>query len=127
MNIPGHFAKTKCPCCNNPWSETNENQTLVCAPCLSDSKGYTGIDPANFDNSQSPKENFYQWSNGGWRSKNPIPSDYPSWNTFIQLRDINLQRIKDILEVRISKKYSLILASITSTITLGVAIRNPVW
>jgi putative endopeptidase len=46
----------------------------------------------------SPKENFYQYSNGGWRAKNPIPAEYANWNTFIALRDLNLERLKGILE-----------------------------
>ena len=30
--------------------------------------------------------------------KNPIPGEYPSWNTFMALRDLNLDRLKLILE-----------------------------
>ena len=30
--------------------------------------------------------------------KNPIPGEYPSWNTFMALRDLNLDRLKSILE-----------------------------
>jgi putative endopeptidase len=73
-------------------------QLMYCSPCLSDSKGYSGIDPSNFDNSENLKENFYLWSNGGWRARNPIPGEYPSWGTFIALRDLNLDRLKVILE-----------------------------
>jgi len=37
-------------------------------------------------------------SNGGWRARNPIPGEYSSWGTFIALRDLNLDRLKVILE-----------------------------
>jgi predicted metalloendopeptidase len=107
-NVPGAFARQKkCACCNNPWNlncdddsteSSQNNYDPVCQPCLGDNKGYTGIDPENFDSSVSLNENFYLWSNGGWRKKNPIPAEYSSWNTFIALRDQNLDRLKAILE-----------------------------
>lgn len=70
---------------------------LYCSPCLSDDKGYSGIDPSNFDQKVSPKENFYLWSNGTWKENNPIPLEYSSWNTFIALRDLNLDRLMELL------------------------------
>ena len=99
--VPGAFGKRfNCPCCKNPWNqEENESVgSILCTPCLADDKGYTGIDPANFDAKVSPKENFYLWSNGGWREANPIPLEYSSWNTFIVLRDLNLERLKTLLD-----------------------------
>jgi putative endopeptidase len=101
MNVPGAFAKRfQCPCCNNPWNQTDDGAigTIFCDPCLADDKGYQGIDPKNFDHKESPKDNFYLWSNGGWRAANPIPAEYSSWNTFIALRDLNLERLKVILD-----------------------------
>jgi hypothetical protein len=56
--IPGAFGKRfKCPCCNNPWNQTDEGSigTIFCDPCLADDKGYQGIDPKNFDHAESPK------------------------------------------------------------------------
>lgn len=110
MNIPGSFAKHfKCPCCSNPWNNADDNVqikdneqstsvSIPCDPCLRDDKGYSGIDPDNFDNTVSPKDNFYLWSNGGWKNKNPIPPEYANWGTFICLRDMNLDRLKVILD-----------------------------
>jgi predicted metalloendopeptidase len=105
MNVPGNFGRrVKCPCCANPWDQTGDDSNstsvdnMLCTPCLSDSKGVSGIDPENFDLTVSPRENFYLFSNGGWRAKNPIPNEYSSWNTFIALRDLNLDRLKVILE-----------------------------
>ena len=99
--VPGAFGKPyNCPCCKNPWNQRDESSSgaIWCTPCLSDSKGYTGIDPNNFDEKVSPRDNFYLWSNGGWKEKNPIPMEYSSWNTFIVLRDLNLERLKTILD-----------------------------
>jgi predicted metalloendopeptidase len=99
--VPGAFGKPfNCPCCKNPWNQTDDAATgaLFCAPCLSDDKGFKGIDPANFDDKVSPRDNFYLWSNGGWKAANPIPLEYSSWNTFIVLRDLNLDRLKAILD-----------------------------
>ena len=76
---------------------TKSDVQLYCSPCLSDDKGYSGIDPSNFDQKVSPKENFYLWSNGSWKENNPIPLEYSSWNTFIALRDLNLERLKELL------------------------------
>lgn len=98
MNIPGGFAFNKCQCCSNPWNQSEQSFAVSCSTCVSDSRGVGGIDPANFDVTVNPSENFYLWSNGGWKKNNPIPSDYSSWNTFIALRDRNLERLKAILE-----------------------------
>lgn len=105
--VPGAFAKNfQCECCKNPWNVEDTNaptssvpaSLILCAPCLTDNKGYSGVDPTNFDMSVKPSENFYLWSNGGWKEKNPIPPEYSSWNTFIALRDLNLERLKTILD-----------------------------
>lgn len=107
MNTPGAFAKQRrglgCECCRNPWNSreeenTKEGGTVVCNPCLNDSKGYTGIDPASFDDTQDLHENFYEWAVGGWRNNNPIPAEYSSWNTFVALRDLNIERLKDLVD-----------------------------
>jgi putative endopeptidase len=111
----GAFAKgRKCPCCNNPWngiedadiilgSTMNKNVNMLsCEPCLADNKGYKGLDPSNMDPSISCKENFYLYSNGMWKKNNEIPAEYSSWNTFIKLRDMNLDRLKVIVDELLS-------------------------
>lgn len=108
MSYPGDFINSyKCPCCNNPWSglpsnmyasTSTSNLSVVCKPCSEDDKGYSGIDPNNIDTTISPKENFYLFSNGKWIQNNPIPNGYANWNTFTSLRDLNLERLKIILD-----------------------------
>jgi putative endopeptidase len=114
INVPGAFAKSfQCPCCKNPWNQNQSDSTAVasgfvgspnptnviaCGPCLSDNKGFSGLDPANIDFSTTPGEDFFLWSNGNWKKNNPIPNEYSSWNTFMVLRDLNLERLKNLLE-----------------------------
>jgi len=97
MNKVGAFAK-KCECCRNVWN-IDDNSFNVCTPCLQDSKGYQGIDIENLDNSVDCKQDFYSWANGGWLNRNPLSDhpEYPSWNTFTALFDLNLGRLRDIL------------------------------
>lgn len=98
----------KCPCCENPWNQDDSGLgSFVCAPCIKDDKGVPGLDPTNFDPTVNPVDNFYLWSNGGWKAKNPIPDEYPSWNTFVVLRDLNLERLKAIVDdLQVSDKQS---------------------
>lgn len=56
-------------CCNNPWNQDDPFNSIACSPCLLDSKGYSGLDPNNFDGKVNFKDNFYLWSNGGWKDK----------------------------------------------------------
>jgi predicted metalloendopeptidase len=89
----------KCPCCQNPWNESESLPlyAVSCQPCLQTSNGIQGIEISNFDDNISLKENFFNWSNGGWVASNPIPNEYSEWNTFLQLRDLNLDRIKEMV------------------------------
>ena len=36
-------------------------------------------------------------SNGGWMKSNPIPPEYPNWNTFLALHTQNQERLKVML------------------------------
>lgn len=57
-----------------------------------------GIDIANLDRSVSPTENFYRFANGGWLSRNPIPSEYSRWGAFEELNEISNKQLRAILE-----------------------------
>ena len=87
----------KCPCCKNPWQQSAECFALSCDACLTDESA-KGLDPANMDTSVSPAVDFFAHANGGWQKANPIPAEYPAWNTFISLHDQNLGRLRDLLE-----------------------------
>lgn len=44
------------------------------------------------DKSVLPKDNFYNFANGSWQKKNPIPPQYASWGTFYILQ-VKVQKI----------------------------------
>jgi putative endopeptidase len=57
-----------------------------------------GFDPADFDRSVAPCDDFYKFTAGGWMKNNPIPSDRSTWTTFGKLRANNEAILHDILE-----------------------------
>ena len=57
-----------------------------------------GFDISGMDTTCKPCDDFNRFSNGGWLTKNAIPAEYASWGTFAELRDRNLDSLKNILE-----------------------------
>ncbi|HSN85202.1 MAG TPA: M13 family metallopeptidase N-terminal domain-containing protein, partial [Thermoanaerobaculia bacterium] len=57
-----------------------------------------GFDPANFDRSVKPCDDFYQFACGGWMAKNPVPADRPRYGRFDELREHNQAALHEILE-----------------------------
>jgi putative endopeptidase len=58
----------------------------------------SGIDRTDFDASAKPGDDFFQYVNGNWLKKNPIPAEYSRWGAFSKLRDDNLANLRKILE-----------------------------
>jgi putative endopeptidase len=56
------------------------------------------IDATAIDHAVSPCQNFYKFACGNWISKNPIPPDRGRWTRFDSLADLNLDRLRGILE-----------------------------
>lgn len=56
------------------------------------------LDLSAFDNSVSPSKDFFEYANGGWIKKNPIPPTESTWGSFVQLRDKNRNLLHEILE-----------------------------
>jgi predicted metalloendopeptidase len=56
------------------------------------------LNPAWFDPSVKPTNNFYQYAVGGWIRANPIPPDRTSWNSFEEVDQRNELRVRQILE-----------------------------
>jgi putative endopeptidase len=90
---------TDCVCCNNPWSrKESEKFSIICGDCSPlQTEADQSLDPKNFDHSISPAVNFYNYCNGGWQKNNPIPPEYPNWNTILELHTQNQERIKTLL------------------------------
>jgi putative endopeptidase len=57
-----------------------------------------GFSLSNLDRSCKPCDNFYEFAMGSWMKANPIPPEYSSWGTFMQLRDNNLTAMRTLLE-----------------------------
>lgn len=107
-------ANFQCPCCNNPWNVAHQDSSQstdksgasavasmsggfsVCGTCMESDEG-TGIDAANFDYTIRPQDDFYLYSNGGWKEANPCPDAYPRFGVFNVLNDLNQKRLKEIL------------------------------
>jgi putative endopeptidase len=56
------------------------------------------IDVANMDLSVRPGDNFYQYANGQWLKKNPIPASKTRWGSFDELREESSKRLQTLLE-----------------------------
>ena len=52
------------------------------------------IDQSNFDKSIKPTDDFYQYVNGGWMKKNPIPKSECRWSLFDILIKENYKRLR---------------------------------
>lgn len=60
--------------------------------------GLFGFDESGMNRSVNPGDSFYDFANGGWDQKTPIPDDRARYGMFTQLADLSLQRMKDILD-----------------------------
>ncbi len=56
------------------------------------------IDPANIDTSVRPGDDFFEYSNGIWMKKNPVPASKVRWGTIDVLRQLSSERMKSLLE-----------------------------
>jgi putative endopeptidase len=60
--------------------------------------GHSGVEPASFDKSCKPCDDFWRYANGGWVDKNPIPARHSTWGTVSVLVEANRERLRTILE-----------------------------
>ena len=67
------------------------------ASAAADSSSW-GFDRSNLDPACKPCDDFYQFAMGGWIKSHPIPPEYPSWGSFLQLTDNNQTSLRGILE-----------------------------
>jgi putative endopeptidase len=66
------------------------------AACGSAEKKVPGIDPANFDLSVAPNEDFYEYATGGWQKAHPLKPEFGRYGSFDLLRENNEIRIRDL-------------------------------
>jgi len=61
------------------------------------------IDPANMDLRAKPGDDFYQFANGGWLERNPIPPEYSRWGSFQELIERNYATLHQILDESVAQ------------------------
>ncbi len=62
------------------------------------------IDPANMDLTVKPGDDFYNYASGSWLKSNPVPAKETRWGSFNQLRDFNINAVRDVLEKAVADK-----------------------
>ena len=72
---------------------------MMVASCTSGDKGLTsGLHLENFDTTETPGNDFYQFATGGWQKNNPLPAAYSRFGSFDKLAEDNNVRIRGIIE-----------------------------
>src|SRR5258708_18442284 len=56
-----------------------------------------GVDLTILDTTCKPCEDFYNYANGEWLKKNPVPAAYPSWSRFNELAERKREPLHGIL------------------------------
>ncbi|MBL7818771.1 MAG: M13 family metallopeptidase [Saprospiraceae bacterium] len=56
------------------------------------------IDPANFNTSVRPQDDFFEYANGTWIKNTPIPATESRWGSFNELIEFNQKALKAICE-----------------------------
>ncbi len=56
------------------------------------------LDPANMDTTVNPGDNFFQYANGTWLKKNPVPASETRWGSFNDLVESNYKALHSILD-----------------------------
>jgi len=74
-----------CGVCEETKKDTSETKT--------EDGNKFGVDPTI-----SPSDDFYLYANKKWMDENPIPTGYPSWNTFLHLNNLSQERLKNLLQ-----------------------------
>ena len=56
-----------------------------------------GINLDNLNPKVSPKEDFYEFANGGWIASHPIPDEFASFGQFDVLRETSRKQVQDLI------------------------------
>src|SRR5262249_27483526 len=59
---------------------------------------------ANMDTSVNPGDDFFQYANGGWLKRNPIPASEPAWGIGNLVREELYTQLRSINEIAAGKK-----------------------
>ena len=71
---------------------------MAAASALAQNNAQSGFDMSQLDRSADPCVDFYQFSCGGWRAKNPLPPDKARYNRYEEMSEGNKKKLREILE-----------------------------
>jgi putative endopeptidase len=76
--------------------------SLVLPPSLSAQQPQVKpFDRSSLDTTCAPCKDFFQFANGSWLTRTPIPAAYSSWGTFNELDDRNKTVLHDLLDATV--------------------------
>lgn len=76
----------------------------VLVGCQAKTAKVAAIDPADFDLSVAPGENFYLYANGGWMKNHPLSPEYARYGAFDILGETNEIRLNQLFSSMTSMK-----------------------
>lgn len=71
---------------------------LACVVTIASQHQDSVFDLSGLDKSCQPCEDFYQYANGGWLAKNPIPAAFSAWGVGEALEEKNRTTLREVLE-----------------------------
>ena len=71
---------------------------LACLAAMAAQTREPVFDVSNLDKTCQPCTDFYQYANGGWLAKNPIPAAFSSWGVAEVLEEKNRALLREVLE-----------------------------
>lgn len=76
----------------NPKSEGSKTESAAALPKLKP------LDPNNFDTKADPCADIFQFTNGNWIARHPIPAERSSWSAAAEIEERNLELLHRLLE-----------------------------
>ena len=73
-------------------------ETAPATPAPKAQIGTFGFDATGMDPSIQAGDDFYEFANGTWAKKTPIPADKSNYGMFTALQDLSQQRVRDLLD-----------------------------
>jgi predicted metalloendopeptidase len=64
------------------------------------------VDPATFDLSVKPQDDFFRYTNGTWLKNTPIPPEYSRWGSFDALQVSNTEKLNALCQEAAAKSAS---------------------
>ncbi len=79
--------------------------SAICLPfAVAESPALHGIDLTDLDRKADPCNDFYEFANGTWRAKNPIPASMTRWSKRWQAGENAKEKLRDVLETAAADK-----------------------